>query len=274
MSLIYVGTNPDADASADILYHTVDLKSEYLSPIKKRHPGSVRYDFYFSGCNNVKCIHIAIPYQMVKSMYISSEEFLDSIEYRMFMKENNEYVLHPSGTEYAVSSPEHKNLNISKVSNQNCNYTLASVYKEREFENFTLSIKAWVEDLSINVSRSLFIQSNWSLDITLYGPIHPRSHIFLDENNIDHKILSVEQGYSYVSLPENTFPTTVFPPPLESFYNERIGNFYYTWVSGSLDPWYEQRMMITYSSYPNSLITIFIIGLMASIISSVILLIL
>jgi hypothetical protein len=76
--------------------------------------------------------------------------------------------------------------------------------------------------------------------------------------------MEVEPGYSYLYLPENTFPRTVSPTPLESFFRESENRFYYTWVSGNLDPWYEQRMMITYGSHQGNYITAIIISIIAS----------
>lgn len=272
MSLIHLGCDQGTPA-VHKLYHHVKIENPggIASIVSESAPGTIRYEVFLECAEEVGAFHFGIPYPSVidiedatRSLRLNSEERL--------LGETRGDVIENDGTEYTIYPFEDNEQSITSERLHELEYTVVSFETDEQFAgHIACGIEIRVDDLAINVASSLIQESTWALDLTLYGPVQPREHLFLSaQTDIPHTVLPVEQAYSYLYLPNNAFPRTVSPTPLESFYYGSEANFYYTWVCGQLDPWYEQRMLVTYGSYNNNVVAALLVGILASFLVSVI----
>lgn len=272
MSLIHVGCE-HGDPTVEKLYHHVqiDEPSGLRSLVSKSSPGTIRYEVLLDSETNPDTIYFGIPYSTIVELRDATRSLRLKSEERL-LGENQGNTIRDDGTEYALRSfaPEQRVVRTERF--EGIDYTVVELDIDGDSDGrIAFGIEVDVDELAINVATSLLQESTWALDITLYGPVRPREHRFLDvEEDISHTVVPVEQAYTYLFLPDNSFPKTVSPTPLESFYYGSEGNFYYTWVCGHLDPWYEQRMLVTYGNYNNNVVAALLIGFVASLLVSLV----
>jgi hypothetical protein len=263
MSLIYIGTEEtNQDCSVEALYHNMEVEGPFW-PRTTYAKGQIRYELFINVGRRMDTIYIAIPHEDVRYVQDASDTFLENFSQRLIGDEKEE-VFSYNEDSYTLCRITTEQVTVLERTFDGIDYTLLEISNIATTGNIALSFQISVDRVARNVADSLFSETTWSLDITLYGPVNPREHSFLNIDKLNKKIMEVETGYSYLYLPENTFPRTVSPTPLESFFRESENRFYYTWVSGNLDPWYEQRMMITYGSHQGNYITAIIISIIAS----------
>jgi len=265
MSLIYVGTDSNSnEAAVDALYHNMEVESPRW-PRASKAAGLIRYEMFISGNDTIETIYVGIPYQNIIKIEDSSREFVDNFSDRIIGKQKNN-IFDYNGSEYQLQDLCQDDFRITDAEYDDIEYKIITIEMSGTDTHTALSFKIQVNAMAVNVADSLLAETTWSLDVTLYGPVNPREHSFLNENQMNVNIFDVKSGYSYLYLPENTFPKIVDPDPLESFYRESHQRFYYTWVIGNLDPWYEQRIMITYGSHGGNYLTAIILSVIASLI--------
>jgi len=263
MSLIYIGcgeNNPGS--SVEALYHNMSVKSP-LWPRTRFAEGQIRYEVFVNADSQLNKIFVGVPYRNITNVRDASESFLENFSERLIGRQDEE-VFQYSGQEYTLYLISEEQVSTSQEKFDGIEYSVITISNVNNKGNIAFSLELSVDKMAINVADSLFFETTWSLDVTLYGPVSPREHSFLDENT--ENILRVKKGYSYLYLPESSFPKTVSPEPLESFFRESENKFYYTWVVGDLTPWYEQRMMVTYGSHEGNYIAAVIAGVIASVI--------
>lgn len=265
MSLIYIGAEKgNLDCYVEALYHNMEVENP-LWPRASYAEGKIRYELFINIQQPLDTVYAAIPYQNVSDVQDASDTFLESFSERLIGTEEEE-LFEYNDEPYELHRITSDQVTVHDEAFDGFEYKLLEMPNIETTENIAISFEVSVDQMARNVADSMFFETTWSLDITLYGPVHPREHSFLDVNSLDIEVMEVEAGYSYLYLPKNTFPRTVSPTPLESFFRESEDRFYYTWVTGNLDPWYEQRMMITYGSHQGNYITAIIISIIASVI--------
>jgi len=263
MSLIYIGTQENnKECSVEALYHNIEVEGPF-SPRATYAKGQIRYELFINVSRRMDKIYVAIPHRNVNHIKDASDTFLQNFSERTIGDEKEE-IFNYNGDQYFLQRIATEQLNILERTFDGINYTLLEIVDVGATNNIAMSFEISVARMARNVSDSLFFETTWSLDITLYGPVNPREHSFLNVDKIGKNVMEIKSGYSYLYLPENSFPRTVSPTPLESFFRESENRFYYTWVSGNLDPWYEQRMMITYGSRQGNSITAIILSVIGS----------
>lgn len=265
MSLIYVGADFNSnEAAVDALYHNMEVENPRW-PRASKAAGSIRYEMFISGNDTIETLYVGIPYQNITKIEDASRIFADNFSDRIIGTQKKD-IFDYDGSEYQLQQLCQDDIKITGAEYDDIEYKVITIEMSETDAYIALSFKIRVDRMAVNVADSLLIETTWSLDITLYGPVNPREHSFLNENEMKINIFDIKKGYSYLYLPEDTFPKIVDPDPLESFYRESHQRFYYTWVLGNLDPWYEQRMMITYGSHGGNYLTAIILSVIASLI--------
>lgn len=279
MSLIHVGCE-EGSPVVDKLYHHVqiDPPRALLSIVGESSPGTVRYEVLLECDRNPETLYFGVPYPSVRAVRDATATFQSKTEERLLGEDQGD-TIRDGGDEYTIRSFDEDQRNTKSKRSQGIEYTLVELDTAEKFQGqVAFGIEVEVDDIAVNVANSLIQESTWALDLTLYGPIQPREHRFLATEevsshtvipNLGHTVLTVKQAYTYLFLPKDSFPKTVSPTPLESFYYGSEENFYYTWTCGHLNPWYEQRMLVTYGSYNNNIVAALLIGFLASLLVSV-----
>lgn len=280
MSLIHVGCE-EGSPTVEKLYHHVQIDSPraLLSIVGESSPGTVRYEVLLKCDRDPETLYFGVPYPSVRAIRDATRTFQSKTEQRL-LGENQGDSIRDGDDKYTIQSFDEGQRNTKRRRAQGFDYTLVELDTGEGFQGqVAFGIEVEVDDIATNVANSLIEESTWALDLTLYGPIHPREHRFLETEEISsrtvisdlgHTVLTVKQAYTYLFLPQDSFPKTVSPTPLESFYYGSEANFYYTWTCGHLDPWYEQRMLVTYGSYNNNIVAALLIGVLASLLVSVV----
>jgi len=265
MSLIYVGCEEGrSGAGVRALYHNMDVANPFW-PRASTATGTIRYELFLDAPDGLNTVYFGIPYESVTRIEDASDTFVETFSERTVGSQTDERFTY-DGEQYTLHPISEGDITLESATYDGIDYTTLTITDITEPGNIALSFELDVERMAVNVADSLFFETIWSLDVTLYGPVNPREHSFLDEEELDVEVLDVKNGYSYLYLPEGTFPKQVSPEPLESFFRGSENQFYYTWVVGNLDPWYEQRMMITYGSHDGNHIAAIIASIIASII--------
>lgn len=280
MSLIHVGCG-EGSPTVEKLYHHVQIDSPraLLSIVGESSPGTVRYEVLLKCDRDPETLYFGVPYPSVRAIRDATGTFQSKTEQRL-LGENQGDSIRDGDDKYTIQSFDEDQRNTKRRRAQGFDYTLVELDTGEGFQGqVAFGIEVEVDDIATNVANSLIEESTWALDLTLYGPIHPREHRFLETeerssrtviSDLGHTVLTVKQAYTYLFLPHDSFPKTVSPTPLESFYYGSEANFYYTWTCGHLDPWYEQRMLVTYGSYNNNIVAALLIGVLASLLVSVV----
>lgn len=267
MSLIYIGKligEASVKCSIKRLYHRITVNPDGR--------GTIRFDLILHVSDGeISGLIFALPYNRIDSMQCTNKDFLRTFEEKIYTitTKSNQKVIKIEDIEaelIEVTLEEETKQQLGDFTYISSKISFPTKLKRGIF---AFSVEFEIPSIAKNVAKSLFYEATWSLDLTLYGPINPRSHVFLEKEKLEERIVNVESGYSYLYLPPKAYPKFTTPPTLEVFFDEKQDSFLFVWVIGKLRPWFEHRSLVTYSNIPSNAQIGVIIGVSVGVISIV-----
>lgn len=261
MSIICFAKNEEEQRTACEIKHLFEI-------IDLRENGSAKFTFVCFlkvSDNALSAINLAIPYERLKRVEARNDIL------SKFMPRDYANPVKEVGGRYVFEDESALIAKVTEVTRENerLNETRYSILRFKFGEplvpnTYLFAFTFEADEVAIRLSYNVFYETVWNLDLTLYGPINPSSHLFLDKNALLPYVVRVDRGYIYVLLPANNYPIRDFPPLLEEYFHDRRNLM--TWVIGSLDMWYERRIHVTYTAPPSNTLLYFIIGSVLTII--------
>lgn len=245
MSIIYIAKKIEEKLTKIEVTRLYEIINMY-----KKGRGKIRYDCIVSiTSGQITSIDFAIPYSKIDKIYSSIDELEKDLGKGIYTDSTK-----VSKDKLLIEKIEANKTIISKIEltkqkRAEFTYIIATISFKEKLQKGThvFSFSVEIPNVSVKLSGSWLYETVWTLDITLYGPVSPRSHVFLDLQTIEG-IIPIKHGYLEVHLPLNAHCLKYFPPLLEEYCDGR--RLKMTWVVGRLEPWYERRIHLVYMSPP------------------------
>lgn len=261
MSLIYLSKAPEEQSTScviDRLYDRIFLHGNGR--------GRIRLDIFLKTGGPIRCLELALPYPQIERYRCSNDELEDETRKGI----HTQSITLPGLTRVQMKPLKPRDLSGIRYS------VFGLELGDGSSGDVCFSLEFFVKDVAYDVTRgkirNRIFESTWSADVTLYGPINPRSHVFIDKDTLANRIVKVDHGYLYIYLPSAAFPRFVLPETLEMFFDEDEDRFYLSWTIGRLESWYEQRVLVIYSRLPSGYALAFLISLLTSLIATAVIL--